>query len=146
MDTVDVTKFRKHVTGKLNIPIGFSDPKIWIDTGNYAFNRIISGDYNNGVPLSKVTMFAVESGSGKSLLAANVMKTAQQEHDAFVLLLDSEGAGDEGWYKNAGVDTENNFIRVPAFTVTNCTEVVAGFIKEVVSLHPDIAFFLVVDS
>ena len=84
MSTIDLTKFKKHVTGKLNIPIGFSDPKVWIDTGNYALNRLISGDYAKGVPLSKVTMFAGETGSGKSLIAANVMKTAQQEHDAFV--------------------------------------------------------------
>ena len=146
MTTVDLTKFKKHVTGKLNIQIGFSDPKIWIDTGNYALNRLISGDYTRGVPLSKVTMFAGETGSGKSLLAANVMKTAQRDHDTFVLLLDSEGAGDEVWYKKAGVDTENNFLRIPVFTVKNCTEVVSSIIKELVTEYPDKSYLIVIDS
>lgn len=145
--TVDLTKFRKHLTDKLNIPVGFSDPKIWLDTGNYGFNRLISGDYNKGVPLGKVTMFAGESGSGKSLLAANVMRSAQQRDDnPFILLLDSEGAGDKKWYINAGVDPDKNFLRAPVFTVSDCTAVVAGFMREVVSQDPDRPYLIVMDS
>lgn len=145
--TFDPSKLRKTLTEKLDIPIGFSDPKIWIDTGNYALNRLISGDYNKGVPLSKVTMFAGEQSAGKSLLAANVMKTAQKEHDIFVILLDSEGAGDEVWYENAGVDTSpDKFIRIPVFTVTTCTQVVATAIKQLLNTYPDKSFLFVIDS
>lgn len=145
--TVDLTKFKKHLTDKLGIPIGFSDPKIWLDTGNYALNRLISGDYRNGVPLGKVTMFAGESGSGKSLMAANVMRAAQKRDDEpFILLLDSEGAGDMQWYRNAGVDPEKNFLRAPVFTVGDCTAVVASFVKEVVSEQPERPFLIVMDS
>lgn len=145
--TIDLSKFKKYVTGKLNIPLGFSDPKIWLDTGNYALNRLISGDYNKGVPLGKVTMFAGESGSGKSLLAANVMRSAQQRDDKpFILLLDSEGAGDKQWYVNAGVNPDLNFLRVPVFTVKDCTAVVSGFIKDVVSENPDRCYLIVMDS
>ena len=60
--TFDITKFRKKLTEKMGIPTGFNDPKIWLDSGNYALNRLISGDYSRGVPLGKVTMFAGESG------------------------------------------------------------------------------------
>jgi len=145
--TVDVSKFRKHLTDKLGIPVGFSDPKIWIDTGNYAFNRLISGDYSLGVPLGKVTMFAGESGSGKSLLAANVMRNAQaRDDDPFILLLDSEGAGDKKWYVNAGVDPDKNFLRAPVFTVSDCTAVVAGFMREIVPQDPDRPYLIVMDS
>ncbi len=145
--TFDATKLRKTLTDKLNILIGFSDPKIWIDTGNYALNRLISGDYDKGVPLSKVTMFAGEQSAGKSLLAANVMKVAQQKHDIFVILLDSEGAGDEVWYENAGVDTsEDKFIRIPVFTVTDCTQVVSTAIKQLIETNPEKAFLFVIDS
>lgn len=62
MKSFDITKFKNHLTNKLNIPVGFSDPKIWLDTGNFALNRLISGSYIKGVPLGKVTMFAGESG------------------------------------------------------------------------------------
>ena len=147
--TIDVSKFRKHLTDKLGIPVGFSDPKIWLDSGNYALNRLISGSYEQGVPLGKVTMFAGETGSGKSLLAANVMIAAQKRDDnPFILLLDSEGAGDKLWYENAGVDTseESNFMRVPVFTVSTCTEVVAGFMREVVAHNPDRPYLVVMDS
>ena len=145
--TFDPTKLIKGITEKLNIPTGFSDPKIWIDTGNFALNRLISGDYFKGVPLSKVTMFAGEQSSGKSLLAASVMKTAQQRHDAFVMLLDSEGAGDEQWLKNAGVDTSpEKFIRIPVFTVTTCTEVVSMTVKNLLEVYPDKAVLIVLDS
>jgi len=145
--TFDASKLRKQLTDKLNIPIGFSDPKIWIGTGNYALNRLISGDYNRGVPLSKVTMFAGEQGAGKSLLAANVMKSAQQDHDAYIIFLDSEGAGDESWIKNAGVDTSiDKFIRIPVFTVTTCTKVVATAVKQLVADYPEKPFLFVLDS
>lgn len=145
MNTVNTTKFLNQLN-KLNIPVGFSDPKIWIDSGNFALNRLISGDYNNGVPIGKVTMFAGESGSGKSLLAANVMRNAQKKYDTFILLLDSEGAGDKKWYVNAGVNVENNFIRAPVFTVTDCTEVVSKFANEVAQTYPDRTFLVVIDS
>ena len=145
--TIDLTKFRKNLTEKLGIPTGFNDPKIWLDTGNYALNRLISGDYSKGVPLGKVTMFAGESGSGKSLLAANVMRSAQQrDDDPFILLLDSEGAGDKKWYINAGVDPDKNFMRSAVFTVSDFTQIVSGFIKEIVSQDPDRPYLVVLDS
>ena len=147
--TTDLSKFKKSLTDKLGIPVGFADPKIWLDTGNYALNRLISGSYENGVPLGKVTMLAGESGSGKSLLAATVMKSAQSREDKpFILLLDSEGAGDEEWLSNAGVDVqdENNFLRAPVFTVDDCTKVVASFVKEVASQNPERPYLVVMDS
>lgn len=85
--------------------------------------------------------------SGKSLLAASVMKVAQREHDAFVLLLDTEGAGDEVWYENAGVNTtEDYFLRVPVFTVGGCTQVVSTFIKHWNEQGTDKPILIVIDS
>ncbi len=65
----DVSKFRKDITKAIDgLSIGFNDPTDWISTGNYALNYLISGDFNKGVPLGKVTVFAGESGSGKSFI------------------------------------------------------------------------------
>lgn len=147
MRTFDVTKFRRQLTTKMDIPVGFSDPKIWINTGNYALNRLISGDYNRGIPLSKVTMFAGESGSGKSLLAAFAMSQAQKEHNAFCILLDSEGAGDKVWLINAGVDVdEKKFMRIPVFTVDDVTSIIASFVREYKASGSDQPIFIVLDS
>ena len=65
----DVSKFRKSITKSIGgISTGFdSDPDTWISTGNYTLNYLISGDFNKGVPLGRVTMLAGESGSGKTV-------------------------------------------------------------------------------
>lgn len=59
----DLSKFRKSLTKSIDgLSIGFNDPKDWISTGNFALNYLISGNFNKGIPLGKVTMFAGESG------------------------------------------------------------------------------------
>jgi hypothetical protein len=58
----DVSKFRKEITKSIDgLSIGFNDPTDWISTGNYALNYLISGDFNRGIPLGKVTVFAGDS-------------------------------------------------------------------------------------
>ena len=102
----DVSKFRKEITKSIEgLSIGFNDPTDWINTGNYALNYLISGDFNKGVPLGKVTVFAGESGSGKSFICSgNLVRHAQQQ-GIFVVLIDSENALDEKWLHALGVDT-----------------------------------------
>lgn len=59
----DVSKLRKDLTKAIpNMSVGYNDPKVWISTGNYALNYRISGHFDRGVPLGKVTVFAGESG------------------------------------------------------------------------------------
>ena len=87
----DVSKFRKEITKSIDgLSIGFNDPTDWISTGNYALNYLISGDFNRGIPLGKVTVFAGDSGAGKSYICSgNVIKHAQ-EQGIFVVLIDSK--------------------------------------------------------
>ena len=57
----DVSKFRKSITKSVpNMSAGFRDPKVWISTGNYTLNKLISGDFYKGIPLGKVSVFAGE--------------------------------------------------------------------------------------
>lgn len=59
----DVSKFVKHASKSIdNISTGFNDPRIWLSTGSFLMNKLISNDFNKGIPLGKVTMFAGESG------------------------------------------------------------------------------------
>jgi recombination protein RecA len=104
----DISKFRKSITKSIDgLGIGFNDPTDWISTGNYALNYLISGDFFKGVPLGKVTVFAGESGAGKSYICSgNIIKHAQ-EQGIFVILIDSENALDEKWLLDLGVDTGN---------------------------------------
>jgi RecA/RadA recombinase len=102
----DPTKFRNSLTKSITgMSAGFHDPTDWISTGNYALNYLISGDFRKGIPLGKVSVFAGESGAGKSYIASgNIVKSAQ-EQGIFVVLIDSENALDESWLHALNVDT-----------------------------------------
>ena len=67
----DVSKFRRSITKAVpGLSTGFHDPDTWISTGNFTLNKLISGDFEKGIPLGKVTVLAGESGAGKSYIAS----------------------------------------------------------------------------
>ena len=125
----DVSKFRKGLTKSIDgISFGFNDPTDWISTGNYALNYLISGDFNKGVPLGKVTVFAGESGAGKSYICSgNIIKSAQ-EQGIFVVLIDSENALDENWLKALQVDTgEDKLLKLNMAMIDDVAKTVSDF-------------------
>jgi recombination protein RecA len=128
----DISKFRKEVTKSIEgISIGFHDPTDWISTGNYALNYLISGDFNKGVPLGKVTVFAGESGSGKSYICSgNIVKNAQQQ-GIFVVLIDSENALDESWLHALGVDTsDDKLLKLNMAMIDDVAKTISTFMKD----------------
>ena len=128
----DVSKFRKEITKSIDgLSIGFNDPTDWISTGNYALNYLISGDFHKGVPLGKVTVFAGESGSGKSYFcSANIVKAAQDQ-GIFVVLVDSENALDEKWLQALNVDTsEDKLLKLNMSMIDDVAKTVSEFMKE----------------
>jgi len=128
----DVGKFRKSLTKSIDgISFGFNDPTDWISTGSYALNYLISGDFNKGVPLGKVTVFAGESGSGKSLICSgNIIKHAQ-EQGIFVVLADSENALDLRWLTALGVDvSEDKLLKLNLAMIDDVAKTISEFMKE----------------
>jgi len=136
-------KFRKSITKSIKgISAGFNDPDTWISTGNFTLNFLISGDFNAGIPLGKVTCFAGESGSGKSYVAAGNLVRNAQEQGIFVVLLDSENALDEEWLKAVGVDTSPD--KLQRFGVTMVDDVagilstfIEDYEKEYANVEPE---------
>ncbi len=128
----DITKFRKSITKSIDgLGVGFNDPTDWISTGNYALNYLISGDFYKGIPLGKVTVFAGESGSGKSYICSgNIIREAQKQ-GIFVILVDSENALDEAWLKAIGVDTtEEKLLRLGMSMIDDVAKTISNFMKE----------------
>ena len=79
MKAFDVSKFRKTLTKSIEgLGVGFNDPTDWISCGNYALNYLISGDFNKGIPLGKVTVFAGESGCLPALAKVDVKYTINE--------------------------------------------------------------------
>lgn len=135
----DISKFRKTITKSIEgVGIGFNDPTDWVSTGNYALNYLISGDFHKGIPLGKVSVFAGESGSGKSYFAsANIVKAAQ-EQDIFVVLIDSENALDEAWLHALGVDTsEEKLLKLNLAMIDDVAKTVSEFMKEYKDMAED---------
>jgi len=128
----DISKFRKSITKSIDgLGIGFNDPTDWISTGNYALNYLISGDFFKGVPLGKVTVFAGESGAGKSYICSgNIIKHAQ-EQGIFVVLIDSENALDKAWLEALGVDTtENKLLKLNMAMIDDVAKTIHEFMTE----------------
>ena len=146
----DVSKFRKEITKSIDgLSIGFNDPTDWISTGNYALNYLISGDFNRGIPLGKVTVFAGDSGAGKSYICSgNIVKNAQ-EQGIFVVLIDSENALDEDWLKALGVDTsESKLLKLSMAMIDDVAKTISTFMSDYKALpegeRPKVMF--VIDS
>ena len=128
----DVSKFRKNLTKSITgMSAGFHDPTDWVSTGNYALNYLVSGDFNRGIPLGKVTVFAGESGSGKSYFCAgNIVKEAQKQ-GIFVVLVDSENALDETWLTALDVDTdEKKLLKLNMSMIDDVAKTVSTFMGD----------------
>ena len=135
----DASKFRKNITKSIQgLGIGFNDPTDWISTGNYALNYLISGDFNKGIPLGKVSVLAGESGAGKSYIASgNIIKNAQDQ-GIFVILIDTENALDEQWLQALNVDTsEDKLMKLSMSMVDDVAKTVSEFMKGYKDQHAD---------
>jgi recombination protein RecA len=128
----DISKFRKTITKSIDgLGIGFNDPTDWISTGNYALNYLISGDFFKGVPLGKVTVFAGESGAGKSYICSGNIIRHAQEQGIYPILIDSENALDEKWLVDLGVDTsEGKLLKLNMAMIDDVAKTIHEFMKD----------------
>jgi recombination protein RecA len=144
----DISKFRKDLTKAIpGMSVGYNDPTDWVSTGNYTLNYRISGDFNKGIPLGKVTVFAGESGAGKSYICSgNIVKNAQ-EQGIYVILIDTENALDEHWLKALGVDTdESKLLKLNMAMIDDVAKTITNFMDTYKALpegdRPKVLFVL----
>ena len=138
----DLTKFRTGITRSISgISAGFHDPRDWISTGNYTLDYLISGDFSGGIPLGKVSVFAGESGSGKSFICSgNVVKNAQ-EAGCQVVLFDSENALDEQWLQALDVDTSpEKLLKISVSMIDDVAKAVSEFLKDYKANYSDLPY------
>jgi recombination protein RecA len=135
----DISKFRKSITKSIDgLGIGFNDPTDWVSTGNYALNYLISGDFFKGIPLGKVTVFAGESGAGKSYICSGNIIRHAQEQGIYVILIDSENALDEQWLKDLGVDTsDEKLLKLNMAMIDDVAKTISEFMKEYKQMAED---------
>jgi len=146
----DPSKFRNSLTKSIKgMSAGFHDPTDWISTGNYALNYLLSGDFRKGIPLGKVSVFAGESGAGKSYIVSGNMVKHAQEQGIFVVLIDSENALDESWLQALNVDTsEDKLLKLNMAMIDDVAKTISTFMDDYKAMdekdRPKVLF--VVDS
>jgi recombination protein RecA len=144
----DVSKFRKSITKSIDgISVGFNDPTDWVSTNNYALNYLISGDFNKGIPMGKVTVFAGESGAGKSFICSGNLVANAQKQGIYPILIDTENALDEAWLHALGVDTsEDKLLKLNMAMIDDVAKMISEFVKEYKTLpdteRPKVLFVL----
>ena len=128
----DISKFRKSITKSVpGMSIGFRDPDTWINTGNFTLNKLISGRFDGGVPLGKVTVFAGESGAGKSFICSGNLVREAQKQGIFVVLIDTENALDEAWLKALDVDTsEDKLLKLNVAMIDDVAKIISDFMTD----------------
>lgn len=129
-----LANFKKNISKLSTVNIGISSPKKWYSTGNYALNKILSGSYFKGIPESRITAFVGPSGSGKSFLSSNFLKSAQDD-GAHLVVLDTENAIDVEFLQKLGVDVSEDkltYIQVGMIEDVNsiCSDFFSNYEKE----------------
>lgn len=135
----DVSKFRKSITKSIEgLSIGFNDPTDWVSTNNFALNYLISGQFDRGIPLGKVTVFAGESGAGKSFICSGNLVANAQKAGIFPILIDTENALDEAWLHALGVDTaEDKLLKLNMAMIDDVAKMISEFVAQYKTLPED---------
>ena len=135
----DISKFRKSITKSIDgLSIGFNDPTDWVSTNNYALNYLISGDFKRGIPLGKVTVFAGESGAGKSFICSGNLVANAQKQGIFPILIDTENALDEEWLKALDVDTSpDKLLKLNMAMIDDVAKTITEFVAEYKTMPED---------
>ena len=135
----DLSKFRKSITKSIEgLSVGFNDPTDWVSTNNFALNYLISGEFNKGIPMGKVTVFAGESGAGKSFICSGNLVANAQKQGIYPILIDTENALDEAWLHALGVDTsEDKLLKLNMAMIDDVAKMISEFVKEYKTLPED---------
>lgn len=126
----DLSKLVKKVDKSIpGISIGFNDPTTWLDTGCYALNYLCSGKFDGGIPLEgKFTMFAGDSGSGKSYIGTANLVLDCIRKGVFPVVVDTENGLDESWLAKFGINGED-VMKASAATVDDLAAFIGAFIE-----------------
>ena len=122
MKKSDVIKSIKKATGAETLKdSSYAEVKEFLDSGSLALNRVLTGDINKGFPVGRISTLFGQSGSGKSLIAANTAALALKNNKIDVVyIFDSEGGTLVNIFKQHGVDMEK-VNHIPVASVEQCS-------------------------
>jgi len=126
--------------------VASGDCDIFIDTGSYIFNALLSGSIYGGLPANKITALAGESSTGKTFFALSMVRYfLEQNPTGEVIYFESESAITKNMMKERNIDTSRIGL-VPVTTVqefrTQSIKVVDEYMKVKKEDRPPLMFVL----
>ena len=116
----------------------------FVDSGSYALNKIISGDYNGGFPIGGITEIYGESSTAKTVFLTHAFKGAQ-EQGYYTVMVDNEHAYSPSFAKILGVDSEKLIYTMPE-TMEDCFETIEKAILAIREKDKDTPIVIGYDS
>lgn len=121
-----------------------ADIKEWVSSGSSILDIAISNRPNGGVAVGRITEITGLESSGKSLLAAHMLKDTQLKGGVAVYI-DTETSVSRQFLEAIGVDL-NKMLYVPLDTVEDVFETIDHIIENIRSSDKDRLVTIVVDS
>lgn len=141
-----MTDYKKKQAKKPNINTKLPPPNYFLHSGNYALNKLMTGNFANGLPQGRLVMLSGHSSSGKSLVAASVVASVLND-GGFTFVVDSETSLDEGFMRNCGVDVDSeNYNYIGVDGIPEATSEVNNILKMYRQTGEQTRGLIVVDS
>ena len=126
--------------------VSSGDCEVFIDTGSYVLNALISGSIYGGLPANKITALAGESSTGKTFFALSIVKHFLDSNpEAQVIYFESESAISKKMLSDRKIDIRRVGL-VPVTTVqefrTQALKVVDEYLKLKKDERPPLMFVL----
>tara|TARA_R110000751_G_scaffold270576_3_gene370354 strand:+ start:90 stop:1067 length:978 start_codon:yes stop_codon:yes gene_type:complete len=115
-----------------------------VPTGTYALNKIISGDYQKGIPIGMITQIHGEASTAKTIFATHILIEAQKK-GYYAILVDSENAYSTQFAKTLGIDAGKLVYTTPQ-TVEDCFNFMETTIKSIREVDEDTPIVIAYDS
>ena len=119
-------------------------PTEYISTGCYALNRVITGRYDQGIPVGGIMQLRGNSSTGKTLFATTFLTSAQKA-GWYCKMLDAENTFSPSFGSMLGIDAETLLYSTPR-TLEEAFGDVQETIKQIREHDKDTPILFVIDS
>ena len=117
---------------------------LYIDTGSYALNRVMSGKYSGGLPVGIIWEIYGESSSAKTVFLTHAFVGAQKK-GYYTVLVDNEHAYHPEFAESLGIDSDKLIYSEPT-TIEDCFEFIENVILAIRETDKDTPILIGFDS
>jgi recombination protein RecA len=117
---------------------------VFVPTGSYALNKIMSGKYTGGVPVGQITQFFGEHSTAKTVFGTCVLAQAQKK-GYHTILIDSETTYNKDFAVSLGIDPDRLLVVEPN-TVEDCFKAIEDVVTAIREDDKDTPIVVLYDS